>query len=47
MTFFDFLWIFKVSAKALYYLRLGFTGSPLEVLALHNDTLGSHKTPWE
>jgi hypothetical protein len=32
--FYDFLRIFKVSAKALYYLRLGFTGRSLELLSL-------------
>jgi hypothetical protein len=32
--FYDFLKIFEVSAKAIYYLRLGFTGRPLEVLFL-------------
>jgi hypothetical protein len=32
--FYDFLRIFKVSAKALYYLRFGFTGRPLELLFL-------------
>jgi hypothetical protein len=29
--FYDFLRIFKVSAKALYHLRLSFTGRPLEL----------------
>jgi hypothetical protein len=34
LLFNDFLRIFKVSAKAIYYLRLGFTGRPLELLFL-------------
>jgi hypothetical protein len=32
--FYDFIRIFKVSAKAIYYLRLGFTGRSLEFLLL-------------
>jgi hypothetical protein len=32
--FYNFLRIFKVSAKAIYYLILGFTGRPLELLFL-------------
>jgi hypothetical protein len=43
--FYDFLWIFKVSAKAIYYLRLRFTGRPLELLSLLVP--GSWKTPWK
>jgi hypothetical protein len=32
--FYDFIRIFKVSAKAIYYLRLGFTGRSLELSIL-------------
>jgi hypothetical protein len=36
----------KFQQKPLYYWRLGFTGSPLELSKLHNQTLTSHQTPW-
>jgi hypothetical protein len=45
LIFLCFLRIFKVSAKAIYYLRIRLSNNPLEVLVLHNDTLNSHKTP--
>jgi hypothetical protein len=55
--FYDFLRIFKVSAKALYYLRFCFTGRSLELLFLlqigpyfTNNTLerrkGTRCSPW-
>jgi hypothetical protein len=36
----------KFQQKPLYYWRLGFTGRPLELSKLHNQTLTSHQTPW-
>jgi hypothetical protein len=37
---YDFIRIFKVSAKVIYYLRRGFTGRSLQLLIL------SRKGPW-
>jgi hypothetical protein len=44
---YDFLRIFKVSEKALYYLRFGFTGRPLELLSLLQIGPNSRKRPWK